>query len=138
MIFDKILGFKSSKTNPPFDGITIIELKRPMRKSYPATDDPFKQMQDYIDNIQNGKVTDFEGRLIQKNTPFFCYLICDFTPEIIKQSKSANLTKTPDDEGYFGYWQNYNAYIEVISYTKLLDNAKKRNMAFFQKLGLPT
>ncbi len=36
------------------------------------------------------------------------------------------------------FHDKYNAYIEVISYDKLLTDAKKRNNILFDKLGLPT
>ena len=39
--------------------------------------------------------------------------------------------------GWFGYNNNYNAYIEVISFDRLVNAAKERNRAFFDKLGLP-
>jgi hypothetical protein len=40
--------------------------------------------------------------------------------------------------GYFNYIKNYNAYIEVISYQKMLKDAKIRNRILFDKLGIPT
>ena len=43
----------------------------------------------------------------------------------------------PDDEGYFGYNQNHNAYVEVLSYDKVLKNAKQRNQILFDKLFSP-
>jgi hypothetical protein len=48
-----------------------------------------------------------------------------------------SLTSTNDHLGYFGYNPNYKAYIEVISFDQLLNSAKERNRAFFDKLGLP-
>ena len=48
------------------------------------------------------------------------------------------LQETPDGQGFFGYKRQYNAYHEVISYTKVVRDARKRNLAFFHKLGLPT
>ena len=39
--------------------------------------------------------------------------------------------------GFFGYKQHYRAYFEVVSYTKLVSDARKRNAAFFNTLGLP-
>ena len=45
------------------------------------------------------------------------------------------------DRNYKTYWRSNNgdsAYIEVISFDKLLSDANKRNQAFFDKLGLPT
>ena len=40
--------------------------------------------------------------------------------------------------GYFGYSKSYGAFIEVISYNRLVQSAKERNKAFFDQLGLPT
>jgi len=48
------------------------------------------------------------------------------------------LKETPDSMGYFGYKEYYGAYCEVISYSKLVADAQKRNQAFFHKLGLPS
>jgi hypothetical protein len=39
--------------------------------------------------------------------------------------------------GWFGYKDNFHAYIEVISFNRLLKAAKERSRAFFDKLGLP-
>ena len=47
-------------------------------------------------------------------------------------------SSTADKMGYFGYNDNYGAYIEVISFDRILNMAKERNKAFFDKLGLPT
>ena len=44
---------------------------------------------------------------------------------------------TPDDGGLFGYNHNYQAYVEVISFNRLLEMARRRNHAFFDRLGLP-
>ena len=41
--------------------------------------------------------------------------------------------------GFFGHNpdDDYNAYIEIISFERLISSAKERNRAFFDKLGLP-
>ena len=39
---------------------------------------------------------------------------------------------------FFGYKDNVNAYVEVISFDRLVNLAKERNRAFFDKLGLPS
>ncbi len=46
--------------------------------------------------------------------------------------------RTPDNLGYYGFNETLNAYYEVISYTKLLSDAQKRNRVLFDKLNLPT
>lgn len=44
---------------------------------------------------------------------------------------------TPDGAGYFKFHTQLNCYIEILSYDKMLDDAKKRNRAFFEKLQIP-
>jgi hypothetical protein len=46
--------------------------------------------------------------------------------------------RAADYQGYFGYNDNFKAYIEVISFDRLLNAARERNRAFFDKPGLPT
>jgi len=55
--------------------------------------------------------------------------------EIIAENKG--LWPTPDRLGYFGYNQSLSAYVEVLSYDKLLQYAKRRNRILFDKLNLP-
>ena len=45
--------------------------------------------------------------------------------------------RTPDGEGFFGYNPVKGAYIEIISYEKLVKDAKKRNQVLFDKLFRP-
>ena len=40
--------------------------------------------------------------------------------------------------GYFGFHKKFKAYIEVISFDRLVNMANERNKAFFDKLGLPS
>ncbi len=73
----------------------------------------------------------------KEKTPFYVYVICDFNPGLTKILEDRNYKRTPDNLGYFAPHENYNAYIEVISYQKLLKDAKNRNRILFEKLGLP-
>lgn len=132
----------SENQSPPLASITIIEIKRPMRNDAKAGEDkdPIEQSLSYLNRIREGEVTTASGRPIpnSKEIPGFCYIICDLTPSIIQRCKLFGLTVTHDHMGYFGYNPNYKAYIEVISYDKLVKTAKERNRAFFEKLGLPS
>ena len=69
--------------------------------------------------------------------PFYCYIICDLTDKIIKIAQEYNYTVMPDGQGYFGYNSNFKAYVEIISYDKLLEDAKQRNQILFDKLKMP-
>jgi hypothetical protein len=43
---------------------------------------------------------------------------------------------TPDNQGYYGFHKTYGVYYELIDYAKMLQDAKKRNRIFFEKLNL--
>jgi len=132
----------NNKQSFPLASITIIELKRPMRNDAKASEekDPVEQAFGYLERIRAGNVKTLDGRLIpeSKDIPGYIYAICDLTTSVTKRCKNLNLQATSDHMGYFGYNSNYKAYIEVISYNKLVQMAKERNYAFFEKLGLPT
>jgi hypothetical protein len=42
----------------------------------------------------------------------------------------------PDRLGWFNWLKNINLYIEVLSWDKVLRDAKMRNRVFFEKLGI--
>jgi hypothetical protein len=64
-------------------------------------------------------------------------VIYDITPTLREWARMFELQDTPDSLGFFGYKRAFSAYFEVISYSKLVSDAEKRNKVFFQKLGLP-
>ncbi len=123
----------------PYSSVTIVELKRPVRAQYDERDNPLAQVYDYISEIRRGTVTDGNGRPISVHTSasFYVYIIADMTEALRKQAENGSLTLTPDEMGYFGYNANHRAYVEIISYTKLITDAKKRNRVLFEKLNLP-
>jgi hypothetical protein len=138
IVFDKACAF-TDVTMGPFQAITIIEFKRPMRTTYTNEENPFDQVLTYIDEIRTGKAQTPDKRLIPiaDGVHFYCYVVADKTDLLEQQAYRAELEKTPDGQGFFGYKKHYKAYIEFVSYSKLLDGAKQRNHAFFEKLGLP-
>lgn len=137
IVFDKACAFVPD-VEAPFTSVTIIELKRPMRGDYSEDENPFVQVATYIDDIRAGKAITPGGRPVpvRSGTPFYCYIICDITATLERWARLFELEKTPDQQGFFGYKRNYGAYVEVISYDKMLADAKKRNAVFFDKLGL--
>ena len=70
-------------------------------------------------------------------TPVYVYIICDLADKIHEFARmTGSLTMAPDHEGYFGYLKDFNAYVEIKSYKKVIADAKMRNQIFFNKLGL--
>lgn len=123
----------------PVGAVTIIELKRPMRKDLKKSGkDPIEQTVDYLELIRQGKAKTKKGREISNaaSLPGFCYIICDLAAPMGSYCKKWGLTQTADGLGYFGYQKNYDAFIHVVSFEGLVAAAAQRNHAFFQKLGI--
>lgn len=132
-IFDGVLAFGEDSHN--VGSIVLIEFKKPGLNQLPDKD-PVKQVQDLIEKIQTGQFTNSKGiRLAATpNTPAYAYIIADLTTAIIKLEKQYGMTRTPDGQGFYRHNPSLNAYIEVISYQKMLADAKKRNQVFFERL----
>ena len=131
----------SDKESLPLASITVIEIKRPMRNDAKSGEekDPIEQALGYLNRIRKGTVNTAKGRLIpnSEDIPGYCYIVCDLTESIIDRCKFFDLIVTSDHLGYFGFHKQFKAYIEVISYDRLVNSAKERNRAFFDKSGLP-
>lgn len=132
-IFDQAFAFSDDEA--PLNTITIIEFKKPDNKH----DNPLSQIGKYIDAIREGKKKRANGLsfIVSDNTSFRCFAICDLTSQMEAHCKDGGFQLTPDGMGYFGYQPARKAYYEVISYTKLLADAKKRNQVLFDKLFSP-
>lgn len=136
-IYHAGLVFNNTPKTLPFQALTIVEFKRPMRENYSKSENPIQQVFDYISSIREGKAKDKNGRPFTgqlENIPIYVYIIADLTPQLKKICKDNNFTATPDNEGYFMYHSNHKAYFEVISYNKLYENAHQRNKMLFDKL----
>ncbi len=122
----------------PYSSVVIVEFKRPMRDGYSEKENPVTQVYDYVRKIQSGNYEDENGRLISlaNSTPFYVYIICDLTSKIKEFAENATFFPTPDLGGYFGYNTRLNTYVEIISFTKLINDAEKRNSVLFKKLHI--
>ncbi len=123
----------------PFHSMTIIELKRPMRTDYVANDDerdPIEQVWRYVQRLRDGDIKDVFGQFIEvhPDTPFYAYIVCTMTKKMKQMALGHQFTPTPDGLGLYNYHTNYKVYTEVISFDKLLKDARQRNQAFFEKL----
>jgi hypothetical protein len=115
-------------------GVVIIEFKRPGRDDYDK--DPADQIIQRFVEIEQGGVRDIDGRPINpERIRYTGYLIADLTPTLRKRVQM-RYHRTADNEGFFYTLPEGNGWIEVISYDKLLRDAKRRNRVLFEKLGL--
>jgi hypothetical protein len=113
----------------------IFEFKRPDR---PLTYDEFsKQMGTQIEAVNAGKVIDKNGKHVatSESTPVFFYYVCDVNAynSLKSRAKIEGFRETP----YKSLMRLVeNIYVEIMTYQTLLVNSRRRNKAFFKKLGI--
>jgi len=137
-IFDEAISF-SEKTDD-FNSISIIEFKKPNRNDLKQeSQDPIRQVLSYVKDIRDGTAKKANGRpfVNAKEAAFYCYIIADLTDTMRDNARYANLQLMPDGDGYYGFNSAEKAYIQVISYDKLVRDAKQRNKILFDKLFSP-
>lgn len=140
LVYNKRVLFRGD--NEASNPITIFEFKKPQRDDFvnPSShEDPVQQIVRYVNDIRDGKYKTPEGRkmLVAENTPFYGYVVCDLTPKVETWlDREKNFTPMPDRLGWFHWMGNINLYVEVVSWDKVLKDAKMRNQIFFQQLGI--
>lgn len=136
IIFNKPFAF--SNDDKPYESIVIIEFKRPMRNDYSQKENPISQINKYAREIINGYVRDKNNREFdfRTNTPIYAYIICDLTKKMKAFAEDAGYKLLPSGDGYFSFNDNYNMYVEIMSFDKVLKDSKERNRVLFEKLNL--
>lgn len=139
MILDNPVAVSDEENDgSEFDTIVLFELKRPMRDDYSTAENPVTQLYEYVDKIKSGKAKDKYGRKIiaGNGTKFYLYAVCDITPSLEKTIRFNSFKHTPDKMGYYLFNDTYNAYVEILSFDKIIKDSKKRNKILFDKLGI--
>jgi len=136
-LYDSCLAWREGGQHS--DKIVIVEFKAPARDNYDK-EDPVRQALRYVELMKTSSTfKDKDGRVISNvsdRTSFDCYTVADLTKGLRRQLIGLPLQATPDGQGMFGYTDNPRAYVEIIPFAKLLEDAKARNSAFFTTLGL--
>ena len=119
--------------------VSIIEFKKPNRTNY-RDEKPPEQVQRMLRQIRESKhVLVDHGRPIhisQEDTQFLCYAICDFTKPILDWAEENDYAKIHGGFAYYYYNRNLNASIYLVNLDQIAIDARKRNFAFFDKLGI--
>jgi hypothetical protein len=141
VIWNKPFALSEEPGASPYASVVILEFKRPERATYPPSDEsPNEQVVRYVRKIQQDTAVDRTGRPIRvhENTPFYAYILADMTPALSAALLDAGFLEMPDRNGFYFYNPGRRMWIEVISYDKAVSDARKRNRALFEALGLPT
>lgn len=139
LIFNNPFAF-AEQSAPVFGSIVIVEFKRPERDDYSDDEkkNPITQVFGYVRDIKNGRIRDRQGKTITvpPSLPFYAYIVCDLTPKLKSQAENYDFTIRPDAQGYINFNKSLGLYTEIISFTALIAQAKKKNARFFDELGL--
>jgi hypothetical protein len=133
-IFDHVHGLREADDSSK---ILLIEFKRPGRTRYKDDENPQLQVERYIRSLQSGQHVDVRGRPISfnTNTIFYCYIVADCVGAMNEWTYSWG--RTADGRGRI-YQPNsgFKGTIELVGWDSLLDDAKTRNRAFFERAGI--
>ena len=121
--------------------VTIFEFKRQGRTDFvdSKTEDPIDQIIRYVQQLKREGCKDINGIEINVNdaTPFYGYIIAGDDKKIKEWLKDVkNMKSMPDGEGWYYYHDSLNLYIEYLTWSKVLKDAKNRNAVFFKKLNI--
>ncbi|SEJ54499.1 hypothetical protein SAMN04487995_5204 [Dyadobacter koreensis] len=136
IVFNRPFAF--SNDNKPYESIVLIEFKRPMRDDYSDDENPIQQINRYAREIIEGETKDKHEREFdfRKNTPIYAYIICDLTKKIKAYAKDSGFRPLPSGDGFFFFNENYNMYVEIMSFDKILNDSRERNRVLFEKLNI--
>jgi len=133
-IFGPAFALSGDSRDSDVNNITIIEFKRPGRSDEECVD----QVINYIKFIRDGKCKDKNGHVLAEmngqSIRFNCYILCDIPAKMTDFLEGRNFRKTPDGSSYYQYYDGFNAYIEVLPYSKMIKDSERRNKILFDRL----
>lgn len=120
--------------------LTIVEFKKPSRDDYRidnAKTDPVRQVLNTLSKaISAGSITKADGThfdlstVVRKNA----FIIADLTPSLKNILKEHDFQNPANPKIYHRYYRNQGIFVEAFGFDTLVENAKKRNQAFFSVL----
>lgn len=136
IVFNRPFAFAND--NKPYQSIVIVEFKRPMRDDYTDEENPISQINRYAREIIEGEAKDKNNREFdfRENTPIYAYIICDLTRKLKAYAKDGGYRPLPSGDGFFFFNDNYNMYVEIMSFDKILNDSRERNRVLFDKLNI--
>ncbi len=120
--------------------ITIVEFKKPSRDDYVfgnVKSDPVLQVIETMDKaLAAGGVTRTDGSHLTFSGVVrrFAFIVADITKSFAKVLKQHDFKNDWNPKIYVRYRDNERMFIQALGYETLIENAKKRNQAFFSVL----
>ena len=134
LIFDHVYDLRQTEESPK---VLLVEFKRPGRTNYKDDENPQFQVERYVKQLQCGELRDVRGRpiMLNQNTIFYCYIVADMVGKI--DNWTFSWQRTADGRGRI-YRPNsgFHFSIELLGWDQLIEDARTRNQAFFDRAGI--
>lgn len=129
-----ILGEKSGSHT------LLVEFKKPDRDDYSFGRSGYDPVQQVIDTAQyvrdKEEIVDLQGKThpLKPDIPMYAYIIADIKPSLRDVLRKHDFNRNWDSSGFYKYQNAFKVFIEVISYDKMIHDARVRNLTFFEIL----
>ncbi|MGX5803145.1 hypothetical protein ACWGS9_18080 [Bradyrhizobium sp. Arg314] len=120
--------------------INIVEFKKPSRDDYRFGNeklDPVLQVINTLDQAtERGGITKTDGGHIAFTGVVrrFAFIVADHTPTMVSLLRKHDFKNDWNPKVFFRFRDHEEIFIQAIGYETLIENAKKRNQAFFSVL----
>jgi len=120
--------------------ITIVEFKKPSRNDYKFGNEKSDPVLQVINTLEKATAAGGISRTDGTHFTFsgairrFAYVIADHTDTLVRVLRAHDFKNDWNPKVFFRYRDNEQIYIQAIGYDTLVENAKKRNQAFFSVL----
>lgn len=134
LIFDYVHGLRQ---NGDQSKVMLVEFKRPGRTDYGADENPQMQVERYVRRLLSGELMDVKGRPIQLDarTVFYCFIVADIVGKL--DDWTFSWQRAADGRGrIYVPPDGFRGSIELIGWDALLKDARNRNQAFFDRIGI--
>ena len=134
LIFDYVHGLRQVEEPSK---VLLIEFKRPGRTNYANEENPQLQVERYVRRLLAGNMTDVKGRPIKLDdrTVFYCFIVADIVGKLDEWTYTWQ--RTADGRGrVYQPRDGFRGSIELVGWDALLDDARARNQAFFDRAGI--
>lgn len=120
--------------------LSILEFKKPSRNDYSFGNDKTDPVLQIINTLEAatgaGGISKSDGTHYSFNgvVKRYGYIIADITSTLVTVLKKHDFKNDWNPNIYVRYRDNEKIFIQVMGYSTLIENAKKRNQAFFSVL----
>jgi hypothetical protein len=114
-----------------------VELKQPGRTNA-SQDDPVTKTLSYVEKLKSGHAKTESGAVIdiQPNALTTVYILADWTADSLRYLKREAFKEMPGDVGRYMYRDEERIMFIAMSFSRLLESARRRNNVFFKRLGI--